>query len=83
MLNLSLEDFIIENYSKIDVSEKIWVGKFKINPAYKKSSLAKVSELFNHVKQPYEYNDALSFMLGVTKSLIISDGYETYKLALK
>lgn len=83
MLNLSLEDFIIENYSKIDVSEKIWVGKFKINPAYKKSTLAKVSELFNHVKKPYETSDALNFMSGVSKALVISDGYETYKLSLK
>ena len=80
MLNLDFNEYLCDNCMSLSATKKIYVGKFQITAAYKPATLSEVSEVMSSSKRPYDYFEALEFMMGLRNKLQISDGYDTFML---
>ena len=81
MLDLDFKEYLCDNCMSLSATKKIYVGKFQIIPTYKSATLSEVSKLINSTKRPYEYFEALEFMMGLRNKIQISDGYDTFILS--
>ena len=80
MLNLDFKEYLCDNCMSLSATKKIYVGKFQITTAYKPATLSEVSKVIESTKRPYEYFEALEFMMGLRNKIQISDGYDTFML---
>lgn len=81
MLKLDFNEYLCDNCLSLSATKKIYVGKFQITTAWKKATLAEVSKVMVSSKRPYDYFEALEFMMGLRNKIQISDGYDTFILS--
>lgn len=80
MLNLELKDFIVDNCLLLTPKKKVYFGRFMLYNKWVNSNFKDIENLLNRVKRPYDYFEAQEFMMGLRSELVLSDGYETFKL---
>ena len=82
MLRLDLKDFMCDNFKIVKPMKLVYCGRFMLYTKWVDCSLKEISDILTKNQRPYDYFEAQDFMWGVRSSLVLSDGYDTYKLIL-
>lgn len=74
-----LINFLMKNHQKIRVTKRDYVNKFLI-PIEKSATYKDIEPMFKESKDFYNQEEAIKFITGKTKKLILNDSYDFFTL---